>query len=199
LISPAYSPIDPQLRERFLAQPSFIARFEDGSIAFEVYDLAPQVPAPAHTLATADQADRLSTPIDLNHSLEFLGYEASSSVRPGETVALTLYWRVKQDVDAQQLPLSLFVHLLDERGEFAAGRDLLAFPTAGWRNGDVWLQQNDVPLPADLKEGKYRLEIGVYSQADGARWHVYDAQGQDVGDRLLLSEVEVTESPSPPE
>ncbi|CAG0932794.1 hypothetical protein TFLX_02760 [Thermoflexales bacterium] len=197
LISPAYSPIDPQLRDRFLAQPSFIARFEDGSIAFEVYDLAPQVPSPAHTLAAADQADQLTTPIDLNHSLEFLGYAASSSVRPGEMVTLTLYWRVKQDVDAQQLPLSLFVHLLDERGEFAAGRDLLAFPTAGWRNGDVWLQQNDVPLPADLKEGKYRLEIGAYSQADGARWRVYDAQGQDVGDRLLLSEVEVTESPAP--
>ena len=98
---------------------------------------------------------------------------------------------MKQDVQAQQLPLSLFVHLLNERGEFAAGRDLLAFPTAGWRNGDVWLQQTDVPLPADLKPGQYRLEIGVYSQADRSRWRVYDAQGTAAGDRLLLSEIEV--------
>jgi hypothetical protein len=85
----------------------------------------------------------------------------------------------------------LFVHLLNEQGEFAAGRDLLAFPTAGWRDGDAWIQQNDVPLPADLKPGKYQLEIGVYSQADGSRWRVYDAQGNDAGDRLLLSEIEV--------
>jgi len=94
-------------------------------------------------------------------------------------------------VQAQQLPLSLFVHLLNEHGELVAGRDLLAFPTAGWRNGDVWLQQNDVPLPTDLKPGQYRLEIGVYSQADNARWRVYDAQGTDAGERLLLSEIEV--------
>jgi hypothetical protein len=98
---------------------------------------------------------------------------------------------VKQDVDTQQLPLSLFVHLLDEQGEFAAGRDLLAYPTAGWHNGDVWIQQNDVPLPADLKPGQYRIELGVYSQADGSRWRVYDAAGDDRGDRLLLSKIEV--------
>ncbi len=197
LISPAYSPIDPQLRDRFLSAPSFVSKFEDGSTAFEVYDLAPQVLSPPHATATTDQAGQLTAPIDVNHSLEFLGYEASSSVKPGEVVTLTLYWRVKQDVGAQQLPLSLFVHLLNEQGEFAAGRDLLAFPTAGWRKGDVWLQQNDVLPPADLKEGKYQLEIGVYSQADGSRWRVYDAQGQDAGDRLLLSEIEVTSSPSP--
>jgi hypothetical protein len=130
-------------------------------------------------------------PIDVNHTLEFLGYDAPSRTQPGEVLPLTLYWRVKQDVAAQQLPLSLFVHLLNEQGEFVAGRDLLAFPTAGWRDGDVWLQQNDVPLPADLKAGAYRLEIGAYSQADGSRWRVVDAQGNDAGDRLLLNEMEV--------
>jgi 4-amino-4-deoxy-L-arabinose transferase-like glycosyltransferase len=191
LISPAYSPIDPQLRDRFLGQPSFIGKFDDGSIAFEVYNLAPQTPPPAHTNATTDQAGRLTAPIDMNHSLEFLGYDAPLSVKPGETMPLTLYWRVRQDVSAQQLPLSLFVHLLNAQGGFAAGRDLLAFPTAGWRNGDVWVQQNDVPLPADLKPGTYQIEMGMYSQADNSRWHVYDAQGNDAGDRLLLSEVEI--------
>jgi hypothetical protein len=174
-----------------------VSKFEDGSIAFEVYDLAPQTFSPAYINATTDQAGQLSAPLDFNHSLEFLGYDAPSRAQPGEVVPLTLYWRVKRDVDAQQLPLSLFVHLLNPQGEFAAGRDLLAFPTAGWRDGDVWIQQNDVPLPADLPAGTYRLEIGAYSQADGARWRVVDAQGNEVGDRLLLNEIEVVSSPSP--
>ncbi len=191
LISPMYSPIDPQLRDRFLEQPSFVSKFDDGSIAFEVYDLAPRALSPAFTTAVADQIGRLTAPIDVNHSLEFLGYDAPSNVKPGETVPLTLYWRVKQDVAAQQLPLSLFVHLLNAQGEFAAGRDLLAFPTAGWRNGDMWIQQNDVPLPADLRPGQYQIEMGVYSQADGSRWPVFDAQGNNAGDRLLLSRIEV--------
>jgi hypothetical protein len=192
MISPAYSPIDPQLRDRFLGQSSFVSKFDDGSIAFEVYDLVPHALESTHITATTDHAGQLPAPIDVNHSLEFLGYDAPSSAKPGEVMPLTLYWHVKQDVDTQQLPLSLFVHLLDEQGEFAAGRDLLAYPTAGWHNGDVWIQQNDVLLPVDLKSGKYRLEIGVYSQADGSRWRVYDAQGNEAGERLLLSEVEIT-------
>ncbi len=191
LISPAYSPIDPQLRDRFLGQPSFVSKFGDGSVAFEVYDLAPSMAAPASHTAQTDQAGQLAAPIDMNHSLEFMGYDAPVTAKPGAVVPLTLYWRVKQDVGAQQLPISLFVHLLDEQGEFAAGRDLLAFPTAGWRSGDVWIQQNDVPLPTNLKPGKYRIELGMYSQADGSRWHIYDTQGKDAGDRLLLADVEV--------
>jgi hypothetical protein len=191
LISPAYSPIDPQLRDRFLESPSFTARFEDGSTAFEVYDLSRLPIAPQHTTVTTDGAGSVAAPLDVNHSLEFLGFDAPPDTQPGEVVPLTLYWRVKDDVEAQQLPLSLFVHLLNEQGEFAAGRDLLAFPTAGWRTGDVWLQQNDVPLPADLKPGRYQIELGVYSQADGSRWRVYDAQGNDAGDRLLLAEIDV--------
>ena len=197
LLSPAFSPIDPALRDRFLGTPLQIEKFDDGSTAFEVYDVTTPPLSPQYVSATTDGAGELAAPIDLNHTLEFLGHDAPSSARPGESLPLTLYWRVKQDVGAQQLPLSLFVHLLNEQGELVAGRDLLAYSTAGWRTGDVWLQQNDVPLPQDLKPGKYRVEIGVYSQADGSRWRVHDAQGKDAGERLLLNEIEVVKPPSP--
>ena len=195
LISPAFSPIDPALRDRFLTQPSFLGTFDDGSTAFEVYDLAPvtdsAISSQLITTALGNDATTLTAPIDLGHSLQFLGYQTDEALQPGSPLRLTLYWRVSHDVGAQQLPLSLFVHLLDERGEFAAGRDLLAFPTAGWRDGDVWVQQNDVPVPAQLSPGKYQLEMGVYSQADNVRWRVYDAAGKDTGDRLLLSKIDV--------
>ena len=184
LISPAYSPIDPGLRDRFLSAPSFTARFEDGSTAFEVYDLAP----PGAALVPSQP---ITGSIDFGHSLELVGADVKPSVKAGNALGVTLYWRVLKDTGGQQLPLSLFVHVLNEQGEFAAGRDLLAFPTAGWRAGDVWIQQIDVPLPPDLKPGSYQLEIGVYSQADGSRWHVFDAQGKDVGDRWILSKIEV--------
>jgi hypothetical protein len=191
LISPVYSPIDPALRDRFLGAPAQIETFADGSTAFEVYDLTPLAPSPQHRSATTDGAGELTAPIEVSHTLEFLGYDAPSHVRPGETLPLTLYWRVKQDVDGQQLPLSLFTHLLNAQGAFAAGHDLLAYPTAGWRAGEVWVQQNDVPLPAALRPGAYRLEIGAYSQADGSRWRVFDALGNEAGERLLLDEIEV--------
>jgi 4-amino-4-deoxy-L-arabinose transferase-like glycosyltransferase len=189
LISPAYSPIDPTLRDRFLATPVFT------STSFEVYELngASTRLAPTNmiTIAKTDLV-ALTAPIDLNHSLEFLGYQADATAKPGEWVKLTLYWRVKKDVGAQQLPVSLFVHLLNDRGEFVAGRDLLAYPTASWRDGDMWIQQNDVQVPSTQIAGILQLELGAYSQADNIRWRIYDPAGNDVGDRLLLSEVTVT-------
>jgi hypothetical protein len=195
LISPVYAPIDPELRSRFLAAPAFVSKFDDGSTAFEVYDLdratVNLTATSIVTTAIAGYSITLSAPIDIGHSLQFLGYETQSIAQPGEMLKLTMYWRVSKDVGAQQLPLSLFVHLLNARGDLATGRDLLAYPTAGWRDGDVWLQQNDVQIPSTLDAGTYRLEIGAYSQADNVRWRIYDTAGNDVGDRLLLSEVTI--------
>ncbi|HTP08359.1 MAG TPA: glycosyltransferase family 39 protein [Anaerolineae bacterium] len=183
LISPAYSPIDPQFRED-LGQPSFVSKFDDGSIAFEVYDRTPE-----YTFFAPTQP--VTGSIDFGHSLELVGSAGNQRVKVGDSLKLSLSWRIFKDTNGQQLPLSLFVHVLNQQGEFVAGRDLLAYPTAGWHNGDVWFQQNDVPLPADLKPGRYQVELGVYSQADGSRWRVYDAQGNDIGDRYLWNEIEV--------
>ena len=190
LVSPAYSPIDPALRERWLAAPASVSKFADGSPAFEVFDLtpAPQIPSSA---VLVNDGGTLNTPVNFKPSLTFLGYEAVSSAKPCEWARVWLYWRVRQDVNGQQLPLSIFVHLLDQRGELTVGRDLLGFPSAGWRTGDVWVQSNDLQLPCAIEPGGYQLEIGVYSQADGSRWRVIDAAGADRGDRLLLNPIEV--------
>lgn len=190
LVSPAYSPIDPTLREQLLPAPSFVSKFSDGSPAFEVFDLT-VAPATSTSAVTVSDGARLNTPIDFNPSLTLLGYEAASSGKACEWAHFWMYWRVKQDVNGQQLPLSVFVHLLDQRGELKVGRDLLGFPSAGWRTGDVWVQQNDLQLPCVIEPGVYQLEIGVYSQADGSRWRVIDAAGTDRGDRLLLTPIEV--------
>ena len=190
LISPAYSPIDPTLRTRLLPAPLVVSKFDDGSIAFEVFELS-AAPVISTSTATVNDGVTLNTPLDFNSTLTLLGYEAASSAKACEWVHFWMYWRVKQDVNGQQLPLSIFVHLLNEKGELKVGRDLLGFPSAGWRTGDVWVQQNDLQLPCTIEPGTYQLEIGVYSQADGSRWRVIDAAGIDRGDRLLLSNLEV--------
>jgi len=191
LISPAYSPIDPTLRDRLLPPARETMTFADGSPAFDVFDLTTLPPLPISTTAAVDDGATLTAPIRVGEALDFLGYEAAFSATPCEWARFWLVWRVAHDVDAQQLPLSLFVHLLDERGELKVGRDLLGYPTAGWRDGDVWVQQNDLPLPCVLEPGMYQLEIGVYSYADNVRWRVFDAAGADRGDRLLLSKIAV--------
>lgn len=191
LISPAYSPLDPTLRDRLLPPPRETIAFADGAPAFEVFDLTALPPLPISTTAAVADGARLTTPIRVGEALDFLGYEAAASAKPCEWAHFWMVWRVVRDVDAQQLPLSLFVHLLDERGELKVGRDLLGYPTAGWRDGDVWVQQNDLQLPCVLEPGVYQLEIGAYSYADNVRWRVFDAAGADRGNRLLLSTITV--------
>jgi hypothetical protein len=201
VISPAFSPLDPSLRQLILStfvnvgiasSPQTIT-FADGSPAFEVFNVEPYpnfTSVPHGPLFVTPGSSPNSN--DLGPAIEFAGYDLAGGARVGESLRLDLSWRVVEDTAGAQLPLSLFVHLLNARGEFAAGRDLLAFPTAGWRAGDWWHQLNDVPIPADLPPGQYQIEFGVYSQADGSRWHVYDAQGKDVGDRWLLPDITVS-------
>lgn len=191
LISPVYSPLDPALRDRFLPSPQATIAFADGAPAFEVFDLTTPPRLPISTMAAADDGALLTAPIRVGEALDFLGYEAASSAKACEWAHFWMVWRVAHDVDAQQLPLSLFVHLLDEHGELKVGRDLLGYPTAGWRAGDVWVQQNDLQLPCGLEPGMYQLEIGAYSYADNVRWRIFDATGVDRGDRLLLSRIVV--------
>ncbi|HEY4722999.1 MAG TPA: hypothetical protein VII92_14195, partial [Anaerolineae bacterium] len=153
VISPVFSQLDPTLRGLIagtfvsvgLASAPQTITFADGSPAFEVFDVRPYPVfpgGPRFVVAGASSSDKRTGP-----TIELAAYELAGGARAGEPLFLTLSWRVVKDTAGEQLPLSLFAHLLDERGEFAAGRDLLAFPTAGWRNGDVWIQQNDVPLP----------------------------------------------------
>jgi 4-amino-4-deoxy-L-arabinose transferase-like glycosyltransferase len=197
VISPAFSPLDPSLRQLImstfiptgLASPPQTVTLADGTPAFEVFDVQPYPTFHYGPVLAAPGSSPSSA--DLGPAIELAGYDLAGGVKAGESLYLHLSWRVVQDAHGEQLPLSLFVHLLNARGEFAAGRDLLAFPTAGWRDGDWWHQLNDVPVPANTVAGVYQIEIGVYSQSDGSRWRVYDASGRDIGDRFILASIEI--------
>ncbi len=197
LISPVFSPLDPSLRQLItstfipagLASPPQTITLADGTPAFEVFDVRPYPTFHYGPVLAAPGSSPVSA--DRGPAIELAGYTLAGDAPAGGSLHLDLKWRVVKDAGGAQLPLSLFVHLLNARGEFAAGRDLLAFPTAGWRDGDWWHQRNDVPVPANTPAGVYQIEIGAYSQADGSRWRVYDASGQDIGDRFILASIGV--------
>ena len=147
VISPVFSPLDPALR-RLIADtfvstglasaPQTIA-FADGSPAFEVFDVRPYPVFPAGPRFAAAGASSSGPAIEL------AAYELAGGARAGESLFFTLSWRIVTDTAGEQC-LYRLAHLLDERGEFAAGRDLLAFPSAGWRAGDWWYQRHDIPI-----------------------------------------------------
>ncbi len=123
--------------------------------------------------------------VHFGEGVELLGYDLSSvHARPGDSLALTLYWRA----NLEPLPdAKVFVHLVDPTGAVIAQVDAVPVhwqrPTSGWRAGEVITDGYQLSVPADAVDGEYMLYVGLYDPMTLARW-----AASDVGGRPLLDE-----------
>jgi hypothetical protein len=113
-------------------------------------------------------------------------------VKSGETLSLALYWRALAPTDTSY---TVFVQAVDKAGVKAGQLDRLpcngGCPTTTWRPGDLIGERYDLPVRADAPPGRYQLIVGMYDLATGERLALLDAQGNAVGEHLLLGTVEV--------
>jgi hypothetical protein len=140
-----------------------------GDAWLDAFRPAPMEPAHLLTVPFAD-------------GIEFVGYDqAPQPARPGDTLDATLYWRA---TGTPGLDYTVFVHLLDGQGNQVAGGDAQPVaansPTSGWRAGDEIADPHAVLLPPDLSPGTYRLAVGLYDPASGARLPRLDGSGDSV-------------------
>ncbi len=113
-------------------------------------------------------------------------------------VALTLFWRTDR---AQATSYTAFVHLLGAQYNRAQDNFLWGqvdripvggrLPTTAWAVDQVIADPYSVPIQADAPPGLYRIEVGMYKAATGERLHVFDANGKEVGDAVVVGEVEI--------
>lgn len=113
-------------------------------------------------------------------------------------VPLTLFWRTDH---AQATSYTAFVHLLGAQYNRAQDNFLWGqvdripvggrLPTTAWAVGQLIADPYSVPIQADAPPGLYRIEVGLYEAATGARLRVFDANGKDVGDAVVVGEVEI--------
>jgi hypothetical protein len=146
--------------------------------------------APADTEPLA----ALPFPVDLGDQaaevlVRFVGYHLSSETgAPGGELVVTSAWQVAaRPADLDDLSLSLFAHLVGPAGAMSVG-DGLGFPAIQWSPGDLFVQRNRLPVPAETLPGRYWVQVGLYSLATGERLSVSEA-GRPVADRLLLAPV----------
>ena len=119
------------------------------------------------------------------NGIALLGYTLEGTVAPGQTVAVTLFYRATAAPTANDIA---FVHLLGPAK--ADGSPLWAqadsepcgggLPTGKWRAGDVVRDTITLQLPADLPPGDYQLITGFYTWPDLARLRVIDGSGDVV-------------------
>lgn len=109
--------------------------------------------------------------IAFNGGIELIGYSLEAApVAPGDTLAVTLFWR------AAQVPgtdLTVFNHLVDAQGKVAAQRDSRpdngAYATMEWQPGKIIIDRQMIRLPNGIAAGSYDYHVGLYELASGRR------------------------------
>jgi hypothetical protein len=140
-----------------------------------------QLPRPYDTPANALFGDGLA----------LRGY----SVRQASgTLVITPSWDVRRD---QPGGVFLFVHILADDGRRVAQVDapIDEGMFAGWQAGQQFGAPLPIALPPDLAPGRYRVALGAYRAADGARLPLGQAAALpaevDGPDALLLTTLTV--------
>jgi len=113
---------------------------------------------------------------DFGGQVRLLGAVASdggqeSTIRPGDVVALTLYWQALEPVPHDY---TVFIHLLGEHDRVIAQRDappgLGARPTSQWRPGQVLADPHLLVLPETAYAPDQAVwEVGLYDAQTGHR------------------------------
>jgi hypothetical protein len=126
------------------------------------------VGAPARTFDLP--APQHESGVEWANGIRLLGYDLPTAPLTPGPATVTLYWQPQQELTED---LTLFVHLIDSDGNIVAQRDQVprggARPTLGWASGEVISDSLVIDIPADLPPGDYRLRVGWYDPATGAR------------------------------
>ncbi len=115
------------------------------------------------------------------------GYDLPATVvKAGQQLTMTLNW---QALKTPGQDYTVFIHLLDAKGQIAAQGDSQpgggTLPTRGWLPNEVVSDRHVVSLPSLLPAGTYHIELGWYDAASGQRLILAAPPGAD---HLLLSQ-----------
>jgi 4-amino-4-deoxy-L-arabinose transferase-like glycosyltransferase len=181
LAIPSYTPLDEELRSRFLQSAEPIAWSKD----FKIYPFdAAQFRAQIAAWSCA------ACPARFNDQVALTGLQQPNRVsQRAKVLPILTAWRVLRE--SQPGSAAIFVHLLDDHDQIVAQDDRLGVPRHTWQPDDEFVQVHRLDVE-HVPPGKYRLVLGLYNRADNVRWSATDRSGQSLGNRILLGELEVT-------
>lgn len=149
-------------------------------------------------LALAAVPGSAPNPVSVNFGdeLELVGSRvAPRRAAAGETLALTLYWRVLRDVEHDY---TLFAQVLDaDTTRWAAAdvqTDALGMPTSEWPVGRVMAVEMSLPLDPATPAGVYPLIVGAYRVTGDGGWlrlQIVENGRITMADHLTLTQIRV--------
>ena len=126
-------------------------------------------------------------------AMELFGFDLpQTKLRAGDVFNITLYWHAR---GATEKPYVAFVHLLDANGKIIGKHDIEPMngkaPTDKWQANEYITDAHTFEIAKDALKGAASVEIGFCDGATGARLPVSDADGNSLGDHLLIEELSV--------
>ena len=133
------------------------------------------------------------TRFNFENEIALRGYEMDTrTLRPGETLTLTLYWETLSDMENNY---SIFIHVQGEDGEIWARTDswLLSdeTPTAVWEVDRRMKSHHPLILDPNTPPGVYDVKIGLYQSQNGQRLKLLAEDGFPLDTRLFLNKIRV--------
>lgn len=135
--------------------------------------------------------------VPVGDAVQFLGYDLDAlEVGAGGSLRLTLYWQAISEMDTSY---TVFNHLIDDEDRFWGQKDGIpgngSLPTSSWIAGEYVIDEYEIPVQEDTPPGEYLIETGMYNLATMARLRVFDAEGRETGDRILLEDTPIRVGP----
>jgi hypothetical protein len=135
----------------------------------------------------------------VGQSIHLEGYQSPTQVKLNGQLPVKLYWRTEDKVTERY---TVFVQLVGTQfnpktnGPLWAGHDSEpldgGYPTTQWFVNVPIADTHVLAIPPETPPGEYELWAGMYTQPDIKRLPVYNAQGNLVGDHIVLGKVMVT-------
>lgn len=131
--------------------------------------------------------------VNLGDKVLFLGYDLGfEEVKPGGTLALTLYWQAQEEMEVSY---KVFTHLVDKDGQIWGQMDSIprngVHPTTGWLKGEVVIDEYGIPVKSDAPLGEYVIAIGMYDPRTGERLIALDEEGNRLPDNRIIVDSKV--------
>jgi hypothetical protein len=129
-------------------------------------------------------------------SILLVGYtlqpDAPDSLRAGDLLHLTLYWKAAQPISERYV---VFNHLIDAQGGKVAQQDGEpgggTAPTVDWKPGTVITDSFSLPIAPQTAPGTYRLMTGLYTRLGEHRLPAFTEDGTSLGNYPELASITI--------
>ncbi len=123
--------------------------------------------------------------------VELRNVEFPDEAMTGATIDVVLTWHALEQMDRRW---SVFIHLVDDAENIIAESNAQplqgTFPTSSWVRGD-WIRDSHQLDLESTPPGQYRLWIGLWDPASGARLGMYDRTNTPAGDRVEVRSITI--------